>query len=662
MKHTPPMDNNIIYALRNALALDVELSRHNVSTNDQTTTAHERRGESDYQLDDVELDKQLALMDRGFFRLVVVGEVKRGKSSLINAMLGYDELVPTGDLSTTSTIFKIHYGAEVGYRVHFLKNSGKSILDIDKDHLCQYGTEAGNPRNFEQVDFIEVSCPSPFLQNSGIVIIDTPGLGSINQFHKEITYQYVPRADAVLFVTDSYQGAVSELEIQYLDDIRRITPHIYFVQTKAYTVNKAARNERKEYNLDVFSRFLKIPKREVPYFVVDSTLRFLAEKTENEHKLDACGIPKLMAYFTNELMPKRRKLLATRALIHMQPVLIRIQKTLSEEDAILHADTTEKIDQLSKDIDNKRKELQDWEIYVKPTIEKEIKQKTEEIELRASRHLQSSFHINSFPDNSGKEVVSIMEARSEKELELAIAAIRETFPGNVQKIARNVWEEIRSEVSILLKRQAEIKEINLKEMETVLSYDPESIYRLHFDRNDEETIRFLGMKWNIPGAINGLGTGISLSGLVTQSISSLVAQSAFAILASPVTIAASLVGLPLICSWAVSSIERRIKGIKELKKVKEAAVEALSSDLRKIYEDLNREFRHKINGVQEYVNKEVEIYLMKEKERMEKERSEVENRGRLETDEKLRRQRDLLKRRQAFDEIMTQIEAFQKDS
>lgn len=51
----------------------------------------------------------------GLFRLVVMGEIKKGKSSFINALCGIRDLVPVHDNVATSTIFKIHHGEKLGY-------------------------------------------------------------------------------------------------------------------------------------------------------------------------------------------------------------------------------------------------------------------------------------------------------------------------------------------------------------------------------------------------------------------------------------------------------------------------------------------------------------------------------------------------------------------
>jgi hypothetical protein len=125
----------------------------------------------------------------GLFRLVVVGEIKKGKSSFINALLGEPDLLPTMSDVATSTVYKILYGKEKKYKVFFLPQdiehpeaSTPPPLEITPEQVADYGTENGNPDNKRQVDFIGVQLPHPLLK-TGVVIIDTPGLGGVFREH-----------------------------------------------------------------------------------------------------------------------------------------------------------------------------------------------------------------------------------------------------------------------------------------------------------------------------------------------------------------------------------------------------------------------------------------------------------------------------------------------
>ena len=199
---------------------------------------------------DQNLVEKIKLLSAGIFRIVVMGEVKKGKSSFINAMLGVENLVPISTDVATSTIYKICYGEKQAYKVFFSEESKKESLVIDQSEIAKYGTEAGNPGNEKQVDFIQVFVPASILK-SGLVIIDTPGLGGLFKDHKRITYEYVPRADAVFLVSDSVESPIGKAELDLLSDLRGITSQIFFVQTKAAVVDKKTRLARKQNNIQI---------------------------------------------------------------------------------------------------------------------------------------------------------------------------------------------------------------------------------------------------------------------------------------------------------------------------------------------------------------------------------------------------------------------------
>ena len=118
------------------------------------------------QLDDLVSD--LRRLNRGIFRLVVMGEIKKGKSSFINALLGEPELLPTSSDIATSTVFKLIYGPEKKHKIFFLPDPESGVAfppkEVSADELVQYGTENGNPGNEKRVDFIGIELPNPLLE------------------------------------------------------------------------------------------------------------------------------------------------------------------------------------------------------------------------------------------------------------------------------------------------------------------------------------------------------------------------------------------------------------------------------------------------------------------------------------------------------------------
>ena len=104
------------------------------------------------------------------FNLVVVGQFKRGKTSLINALLGAN-ILPVAVVPLTSISTVITYGNALNIKVFF--NEG-TTLDITPESLQDYVTEKGNPKNIKDVSEVIITYPSPYLKE-GVRLIDTPG-------------------------------------------------------------------------------------------------------------------------------------------------------------------------------------------------------------------------------------------------------------------------------------------------------------------------------------------------------------------------------------------------------------------------------------------------------------------------------------------------------
>lgn len=149
-----------------------------------------RHGLVDLERDAEELATRLA---EGRTYVAVVGQFKRGKSSLINALVGA-RAVPTGVVPVTRVPTVVRFGA-AGARVRL--PSGWRPVPVDA--LSEYVSEAGNPGNRLGVVGAEVFAESPLLAG-GLCLVDTPGLGSIEPTASTATHELLPRVDAALLL------------------------------------------------------------------------------------------------------------------------------------------------------------------------------------------------------------------------------------------------------------------------------------------------------------------------------------------------------------------------------------------------------------------------------------------------------------------------------
>jgi GTPase SAR1 family protein len=171
------------------------------------------------------------------FNLVVLGQFKRGKTSLINALLGA-EILPTAIVPLTSIATILKYGETVNIKVYF--NDGR-VMDIEPATLPHYVTEKGNPKNEKEVQEVIIAYPSTYLKD-GVRLIDTPGVGSVYEHNTDVAYQYIPKADAALFLL-SVDQPVSKAELDFLKDVKEYSHRIFFLQNKADYVGTEDLNE-----------------------------------------------------------------------------------------------------------------------------------------------------------------------------------------------------------------------------------------------------------------------------------------------------------------------------------------------------------------------------------------------------------------------------------
>ena len=162
------------------------------------------------------------------YRVAVIGEFKRGKSSLINALLGADVL-PTDILPMTAAINRVLYGEKKQITIRY--RDGRTE-DRSVEELIDFGTkyDAQRGERAKTVQEIVVHYPSVFCKNH-IELIDTPGLND-NDYMTEVTMSVLGEVDAAIFVTSAREplSMSEQASIQMLIRQRGIH-HIIFVIT-----------------------------------------------------------------------------------------------------------------------------------------------------------------------------------------------------------------------------------------------------------------------------------------------------------------------------------------------------------------------------------------------------------------------------------------------
>lgn len=159
--------------------------------------------------------------------VAVIGEFKRGKTTLINALLDAAAL-PTGVTPVTAVSTLLRFGAACSAVV--LGNDGAETA-IDVADLGDYVTEQGNPDNRRGVREVVVTHPAPLLR-SGLTIVDTPGMGSVHAHNTEMAEAFLPRVDVALLVL-SVDAPLSDAEAALLARVRASAARVAICLNKA---------------------------------------------------------------------------------------------------------------------------------------------------------------------------------------------------------------------------------------------------------------------------------------------------------------------------------------------------------------------------------------------------------------------------------------------
>lgn len=252
-----------------------------------------------YGRDDIakRITELLASVEEPDVRVVVVGEFKQGKSSLINALVR-EEICHVDDDIATAVATAIRFGEtfKASAVIQPIDDSSAEpqTIMIDRREIRAYTTELAQSRPDILVKGVEVELNRPLLRE-GLMIVDTPGVGGLGSAHSTAALGALSLADAVLFVTDASQE-LTRTELDFLNQARDLCPNIVCLLTKTdfypawRKVEELNRGHLQRANVDV---------RMIP---ISSALRDFAVKRNDKELNRESGFPTLLNILKNEIV------------------------------------------------------------------------------------------------------------------------------------------------------------------------------------------------------------------------------------------------------------------------------------------------------------------------------------------------------------------------
>lgn len=401
------------------------------------------------------------------FYLVVVGLFKRGKSSIINALIGR-ELAPVAVTPLTSVITFFQYGSLTSAEV-FFKNGNH--VSVDLHDIFLYISEENNPKNHKNVEFVRISTKAAILEN--VILVDTPGLGSIFSHNTNTTLEFLPRIDAALFVL-SADVPVSKADEEFLVKIKDTIPDVLFVLNKSDLLNEDELERMIKYNKEMLKEIFSDSRNDIELIPVSAREYFKESSAGSQQKEG--NIKYLRDRLNNRFVNSKDEILTALSVRRLVSAADQLNTYLTAKVNTLLMPVHElekKRESMQASIDYLASGKEDFDAVVKSRVQQLIASVTEQTEQKR------------------KELVSHYNNLLIKESEKTWAIVRQTDANDFSKIiAReiisqyddlksNLEESVRTEFSNILLQYSTLSQSFLyeiiKQMKEVLGINIEGI-------------------------------------------------------------------------------------------------------------------------------------------------------------------------------------------
>jgi len=345
----------------------------------------------------------------GKLKVIVIGEFNRGKSTFINALLG-DNVLPTAVRPTTATINIVNYGEKPVATVHF-KDDHEQKIDIDK--LAEYVTVQG--KNLTDVKYVEITYPTDFCKD-GVQIIDTPGVNDLDKQREEVTYGFIPGADAAVLVLDS-EAAVSQSEMVFLQEkvLKNDIKKIFIVLNKCEALDEDELAEVVEYARDKLKdvassdRIFPLSAREALKLSTSDDATdsknssgegngTADDKGTLEEQMNATGVPEFRDALSNFLLQERGTTLLT----------VPVERAMRLSGRMMAVAALRK-ESLAMDAEGQKERLKKMEPALKEhdSARERLKKRMDKAARELSRHFEAKIKEDML--NIGKSMASTID-------------------------------------------------------------------------------------------------------------------------------------------------------------------------------------------------------------------------------------------------------------
>lgn len=474
-------------------------------------------------LSEILAERAQNVLDKNSFRVAVIGEFNTGKSTLINTLLGRD-ILSTSIKPKTATKTVLRYGSTDAYRVTYNKeyaslnsdeiivsnNLKEDIVEVTSDNADALLLKKKSESVASRISEVEIWCDSDFLDREETEIVDTPGLGSVIDAHKLVTYRLIPEMDATLYLFPSDPG-LADTDKDVLGFIRQHISQILFVMTKSDRLLQSEIADMVAYSQDVLQSVAEIPVKRV-YAV---SARYEKEGNSNE------------SGFSIFLEDLESFLISSKGVARLQAPL-ELAKTKHE-----YLVKNTRVDQrrINDDVETLEKELS----HLRDTqsiIEEEKRTLIESVEKRIDEFTSSALDgIEQLPQLIEISVFKALDSFNKDSLKRADAKLQPIIGNTVDEWTKIKEKSFRLQVKSLQERiESELKRyVELVDNATKYQMSRESLdYESDLDLSTVASGRGGRLVWDTTKKAGGaLVTGVGAVGIASAVAS--IATGAFVV-------------------------------------------------------------------------------------------------------------------------------------
>lgn len=384
-----------------------------------------------------------------FFIVVVLGEFKRGKSTFINALIGKD-LLPTDVLPETATINALIYNEKPELQI-IMQDGSIEKGEVERSFLERFSAK-NQTEECSKIKYIKIGYPFKLL-DANVVIVDTPGVSDLNEQRCDVTYNFIPKANAVLFLLDA-NSPLKKSERDFIEDklLTQGIDNIIFLVNKYDNVDEEEDEDFWE-NLQV--HMLKAfadseyKLKNLEMYPLSAKMALQGELEQRPEFVAASGIDKIKAALQSNITEGRveeEKLQRYKA--RMQAVLLSLNSELENKRALKSAD----VDKLRK-AQNGLNEMFTEQVENKQRIAAFVDEEKKNIVAMTDKSLRFFYKrledkiIEDVQFYKGLDFKEFVEQRISKAIQRELENWLMSYAPNIDVLLRTVEKEVARGIS-----------------------------------------------------------------------------------------------------------------------------------------------------------------------------------------------------------------------